>query len=343
MSIIFYPFFTYKDLDDLHSEFIPQVQRRREDEDATDDSDDDYTCSSNDSVCQQQHQLSRRTERFLQQNQIESENICNAINTSVVNQDDLNLKTKLEEGCDCSKKCTQNIPFQEVRDHALRLTEMTKGEKEIYIMARLNAKTARSSDACRERTDRKRTRYEYMFQGREICRAAFLIVYDIGEFALKALIKHLQENGLSPRVHGNTNKRPSNAFSFEVVHKVVQFIQNYAEEYGLPQPASTRKETGGEILLPCAESKQSLFDKYAEMCKSSDSTAVKLTSFKNIWYSCCLHIKFMTPKTDMRPVFENCKDDVSSAVSADDKMEAINKYSDHLKETREEREVFSLR
>ena len=83
------------------------------------------------------------------------------------------MKTKLEEGCGCSKKCEQNIPFQEVRDHVLRLTEMTKGEKEIYIMARLNGKAACSSDTCRERTDRKRTQYEYVFQGSErICSKA---------------------------------------------------------------------------------------------------------------------------------------------------------------------------
>ena len=38
---------------------------------------------------------------------------------------------------------------------------------------------------------------------------------------------------------------------------------------------SPRQETGAEILLPCAESKQSLFDKYAEMCKSADSAGSK--------------------------------------------------------------------
>ena len=86
MSIIFYPSFTYKDLDDLHSEYIPHVQRRREDEDATDDSDDDY--NSTDSVCQQQHRLSSQAERFLQQNQSENQNVCSLNNTSVVNQDE---------------------------------------------------------------------------------------------------------------------------------------------------------------------------------------------------------------------------------------------------------------
>ena len=43
-----------------------------------------------------------------------------------------------------------------------------------------------------------------------------------------------------PRVHGNMDTRPSNAFSFEVVYKAVQLIQNCAEQYALPQPASMK-------------------------------------------------------------------------------------------------------
>ena len=64
--------------------------------------------------------------------------------------------------------------------------------KEIYMTARLNAKTTRSSNAYHERTDKN----DYLFQGTEICRTALMIVYGIGEFTRKALIKHHKENGL---------------------------------------------------------------------------------------------------------------------------------------------------
>ena len=59
----------------------------------------------------------------------------------------------------------------------------------------------------------------------------------------------MNEHGTVPRVHKKTNRRPQYAFSFEELRRAVQFITNYAEEKGLPQPA-VRGKSAPVTFLP---------------------------------------------------------------------------------------------
>ena len=53
----------------------------------------------------------------------------------------------------------------------------------------------------------KRARLTYAFDSGEICEGAFCFVHEIGDFSLRALKKHLCNNGIISRVHGNKGKR----------------------------------------------------------------------------------------------------------------------------------------
>lgn len=50
--------------------------------------------------------------------------------------------------------------------------------------------------------------------------------------------RHLKENGVTSRQHGNTGRLPSNVFSYKTASHIVDFITNYATVHGLPQPAA---------------------------------------------------------------------------------------------------------
>ena len=134
------------------------------------------------------------------------------------------------------------IPFDEISDHVLLMRELSKDEKDMYIMGKLKSKgTGTNTESS------KRKRFAYCYDDREVCKEVFLISHDIGEKYLKNLIKHMKENGPTPRRHGNTGKRPKHALAFEDIKRIVKFIVSYANDIGLPLPAV---RTPMMVMLP---------------------------------------------------------------------------------------------
>jgi hypothetical protein len=113
---------------------------------------------------------------------------------------------------------------------------MTKNEKEMLIMGTLEKIS--SDIRCKE--DRKRSRYEYFFDGEKVCLETFLVVFDIKDRQLRNIKHHMEEHGAQPRVHGHTGRRAPNAFPPDVIKDAVQYILSYANEEGLPQPSALR-------------------------------------------------------------------------------------------------------
>jgi hypothetical protein len=67
--------------------------------------------------------------------------------------------------------------------------------------------------------------------------------------------------------------------------------------------------------------------------------AVGLTTFKGVWQSCCPNIKFMSPQTEVCPICEQHKDYIQLAISENDKLAALDKYSAHLNEVESDRQA----
>lgn len=199
-------------------------------------------------------------------------------------EEESDLQEKVRTGCGCPQNCFSSIDDDTIVEHIYNLREMEKETKEMYLMGAL---IKIGSDPKRSRYgERKRTRYEYRFERNIICRKAFLTIYDIGEKALKNLIRHINENGNVPRIHGNTGKKPRHALAFGDVEKVVQFIIKYAEENGLPQPADIPP-----VFLPASTTKVAVHGIYQQSCQESNTRAVKVSGFSGIWLQCCSHIK----------------------------------------------------
>ncbi|KAH3844823.1 hypothetical protein DPMN_087086 [Dreissena polymorpha] len=66
------------------------------------------------------------------------------------------------------------------------------------------------------------------------------MLFDIRRCALKSIRQSLNKTCPGPRRHGNTGGKPKHALVFTDVERVAQFICNYAEEFGIPQPAAPR-------------------------------------------------------------------------------------------------------
>ena len=58
---------------------------------------------------------------------------------------------------------------------------------------------------------RQRECYSNAFSGKKVCPPELNYIHNIGEDYLYVLQRHYQQNGVQPRVHGNSRSRPKDA------------------------------------------------------------------------------------------------------------------------------------
>ena len=95
---------------------------------------------------------------------------------------------------------------------------------------------------------------------------------------------------------------PATTYPYEIVNDGVYFIRNYAEVYGIPQPAA--RSGRANIYLPASQNYTIVHSKYVEACQSKYPSA----RFFEIQVICeCFlpDIIFMTPRSD---VCAKCQD-----------------------------------
>ncbi|XP_078314026.1 uncharacterized protein LOC111104843 isoform X3 [Crassostrea virginica] len=261
---------------------------------------------------------------------------------NVVNENsdnfDLNITEKMDNSCSCRMECMSKFSFHEIHDHICSMRELSKEERDMYIMGKIKS---RSTGSVSSRHDAKRQRYEYSFDDREVCKDAFLFLHDIGEKYLKNLVKHMKTNGIRPRTHGNSGKKPHNALSFEEIKFVVQFIKRYSEDNGLPMPAAPRgRDTEPPTFLPCSTSKREIHYMYAEACQEVSIRAVKLSSFYSIWSACLPNIQIATPRSDVCNTCERHREHILNARSENEKLTATRNFTCHVEKADKEHKLY---
>ncbi|MES9882762.1 MAG: hypothetical protein ABW185_17990 [Sedimenticola sp.] len=197
---------------------------------------------------------------------------------------------KIATGCGCMKNCIKSINKTIIQSHVDNIREMTKDERDLYVMGALHK--LNPDDKRTRYGERKRAKYDYTYEGRHICKQAFLIIYDVGKSTLQAIIKHLAIHGNVPRVHGNSGRTPHHAVTYEDVRRVVSFILSYGSEHGLPQPAAPRgRDNTAPVFLPAQTTKTYIHSLYTLSSQESNSRALKCKAFRGIWAQCIPHIK----------------------------------------------------
>ena len=66
----------------------------------------------------------------------------------------------------------------------------------------------------------------YVFDYGSVCQHAFCFIYDIRDFTLRSLKKHVSEAGPCPCDHGSKGQKPHNAYPFDVIQNAVDFVKN---------------------------------------------------------------------------------------------------------------------
>ncbi|XP_070567041.1 uncharacterized protein [Ptychodera flava] len=188
------------------------------------------------------------------------------------------------------------------------------GPENADILDPLDEATARS---LMEREKRSCQRFRYTFDGQEICEKAFRFVHFVGSQSFKNLKAHYKDKGVLPRVHGLKGKKAHNAYSFEVIADVIKFLEQYAQENGIPMPAAPRGRDGvPPIYLPSSLRKEDIYKQYVDSCKacSPSKQCVGLTTFKGVWSSCAPHIQKMNIRTDVCSKCEKFRQKIMYAV-----------------------------
>ena len=91
-------------------------------------------------------------------------------------------------------------------------------------------------------------------QGVKVCQAVFLYANTVTRYTLKKVLSHLEAGVIVTPDHGPGRKGQAawNTLDEAETAGAVQFIQNYGDVYGLPQPAAPRGHNGpSPIYLPC--------------------------------------------------------------------------------------------
>ncbi len=82
---------------------------------------------------------------------------------------------------------------------------------------------------------------------------------------------HIQDHGISLRLHGNLKRLPHNALSFVCVENVIRFLVNYAATNAILLPWRIPGYRSTDIkLLPSSVSKRGIWKLYNDSAESDD-------------------------------------------------------------------------
>ena len=114
-------------------------------------------------------------------------------------------------------------------------------------------------------------------------------------------MKSVKENGLTPRTHGNTRRKPHNALSFSSIEYVVRFLHTYTEQNGLLLPGRVPGYSRMDIkLLPSSTSKRGIWNTYTSAAEcDSQIRAVGYSTFCKLWKQLVPSIIIMKPMSDL--------------------------------------------
>jgi len=164
----------------------------------------------------------------------------------------------LEKGCRCG--CSSRIPKEEFSELRESFQVLFKFEQDIFLMAQLKAMNGRSisTSRCLKKKIRfnKRTFYHWD-HNTLLCQETYLNMLGIGRTYFENIRNHLIKNGLLLKIHGNIKRmsqwKTKMMIDKDVAEIVKNFLENYAEVHGLPNPSRNINRITQSIVLLSAK------------------------------------------------------------------------------------------
>ena len=171
----------------------------------------------------------------------------------------------------------------------------------------------------------------------------FLHLYGISDSRFRSLKQQYEIHGIAPRVHGNTNKLPSNTLSQSVIEDIMSFISNYVEGNVILLPSRIPGYKKDDIkLLSSSETKANIWRTYNASCESAKKTAVCYSTFLDLWKQLFPNVIVAKPMTDLCALCQQNTAKLQRSVNLPDeeKSAGIKSQQDHLAQAKAEREGY---
>ena len=254
----------------------------------------------------------------------------------------------LNSPCPCSRNCQKQLNHQEVINNRAFFRSLEKKERNDILMIVLKSLLFNEEFSISGRTkkSRERKRFNYHISiDRPVCKAVFLFYYFDPSKRLDRLKSCVTKESLTPLIHGNSGRTPTNAYKMLDREKVTSFILNFAAIHGLPDPGRDIRRGKGKlrILLPSVMTYKSVHQQYTTNIKVSGGIPIAYRTFLKIWQDELSHIRFNNPRSDLCMTCEDFKKRLKQVIATLDpekekKQEQIYKEAlDHLKHAKKER------
>jgi len=227
------------------------------------------------------------------------------------------VSKRLEGGCGCELECLSDLDTEFVWRHRCNIAELSKGEHDMYLMGIMMASLA-NPRATSKHKERQRNRNKYIFQGKEICQEAFLYLENVTIYQLKSIRKHVIDNGVVPRVHRNTGKKPHNVLELDHYQLCHRFVEDLLEK----ERGGNRKKTFLADLT-CKKLHSSYLKYFADL--GMDNKTMAYSTFRHFVHQRFPQLKFTSREAILGPVTSGAPGDpgVSINVSASDRHDTV--------------------
>ncbi len=196
----------------------------------------------------------------------------------------------IEKGCGCQLHEKRPCYLQFSSDHysmnRLHCASLSKHDLDLLILGQLSALSSFELNSEYSLIAPERVHTSYCHHGKTICHTTFRFLHCIGKTRLENLMLHIQNHGISPRLHGNLKRLPHNALSFVCVENVIRFLVNYAATNAILLPGRIPGYRSTDIkLLPSSVSKSGIWKLYNDSAESDGVKSVGYSTFNKLWKS----------------------------------------------------------
>ena len=171
-----------------------------------------------------------------------------------------------QEMCECTlahgdKPCSTLLPLGYYMDYWAQVFFLSKEPLDMVLLESIASSIHEDDDvgthSGRRAAKRLHTSRECKHKGYTICRRTFTFFHDISHHKVQALKKHFSENGLTVRMHGNTQKHLRNAPTYDRILNLLRFIQSYSEQNAILLPGHIPGFKRDDIkVLPTSDCKK---------------------------------------------------------------------------------------
>ena len=252
--------------------------------------------------------------------------------------------------CICTDNpCHLKFSPEDIEQCQLQYLALITEQRDIALLAKIEvgihmeSQTRKSKKS--QQSIRQVSRTDYQHRGINVCRKFFRYLHCVGDDKITDMIKHYKENGVEPRVHGNTKKLPKNALEYKDRKAVVDFILNFATLHAIQLPVRTPKHWVSDVqLLPTDMNKATVYAQYkASMDAEPAGKTVSLRTFQRLWKSLVPFVCTMPPASDLCWTCQQLTYKIRSDYNKEeDRMITSHEPQEHLRIVKLERAYYQV-